>query len=151
MKPTAQLLRQSDKGFHRVNKSLSYNGAAAERPLLQQHRRHPFPPQPRHQRVLQGSPRDSRSSLRKGKELGLFSSNLIISYEYTNRRSSIHKYINAKHVEKNRKRRQRRKKNKKKIPSQQLTKDLWYRNVLQVRINQNGVSQSKFTKRNRNK
>ena len=54
MKPTAQLLRQSDKGFHRVNKSLSYNGAAAERPLLQQHRRHPFPPQPRHQRVLQG-------------------------------------------------------------------------------------------------
>ena len=41
--------------------------------------------------------------------------------------------------------------NKKKTPSQQLTKDLWYRNVLQVRINQNGVSQSKFTKRNRNK
>ena len=44
----------------------------------------------------------------------------------------------------------REERNKKKIPSQQLTKDLWYRNVLQVRINQNGASQSKFT-RNRNK
>ena len=99
MKPTVQLLRQSGKGSHKDNKSLSFNGAAAERPLLQQHRRHPL--LPRHRQLLQGSLRESRSSLRKGKELGLFSSNPIISYEYTDRRSSIHKYINAKHVENN--------------------------------------------------
>ena len=36
--------------------------------------------------------------------------------------------------------------NIKKIPSQQLTKDMRYRNVLHVRINQNGVSQSKIHK-----